>query len=82
MTPAEQAEVVEAVGRLAAVLGRSLPDQNLQAAPYIAIDPEDVPMVAGLVETVRRLLDHVPGSLDAFAALLDPSMSAKRPCRT
>jgi len=37
---------------------------------------------AEVVEAVGRLLDHVPGSLDAFAALLDPSMSAKRPCRT
>ena len=82
MTPSERAEVMEAAGRLAVLVGRDLPEADLAAAGSVALDPEDVPLVAGLIAMVRHHLDHVPGSVEAFGRLLPLSMSDNSPCRT
>ena len=82
MTPFDAAEVMEAAGRLAALVGRSLPKDQVDAAAAMAADPEDAALLAGLAAMVRHHLDHVPNAVEGFAHLLAPSMSDKRPCRT
>ena len=79
MKPETMSEISEAVARLCLAVGRELDPEKQTAGEAVALDPEDGPLVAGLLEITRTVID-TPDGLRRYADEL--STSDKWPCRT